>query len=273
MSSSSSSSPSSEGPSIANLVISGVMLLGALLVNGPTILQCIKNSSTAGISFSAQRFEFYTAIFSLAYSYQTLTIDKYIEGICGFLQTCTIIALIWTYEKLTLFLILPNLVGFITVAAVCFQFPFILDTLKITKNVEGLVDATVGCPAESKFPCSIEILTTISCIFLISARSTQIFANIKAGGMGNQSITTPIMLLAGSAMRIFTLATDKVIVWGALFPYLISTVLSLISLAQFAVYSSKSAPTTATAGTAKVETTILSKDSGAASKRNVNAAK
>jgi hypothetical protein len=74
-------------------------------------------------------------------------------------------------------------------------------------------------------------------------------------------------------MRIFTLATDKVIVWGALSPYLISTVLSLISLAQFAVYSGKSASTTATSGTAKDATTILSKDSGAASKRNVKVAK
>lgn len=208
---------------MANLIIGGVMSFGALAVNGPTILNCIKNKSTEGISFAAQKQEFYTAIVSLAYSYHTLPLNQYVEGIIAIAQTCILIILIWLFNKSKAGSILIDLAGFLLSAAICFRFPLVL--------------SYVGCSG-SPF-CSIDVLTTISTVFLISARATQIIQNIKQGSMGNISISQPIILLVGAGMRIYTLMSAETIVWGALIPYLVSAFLTLISFIQFFIYNGR----------------------------------
>ena len=205
------------------------MSLGALAVNGPTIVACLKRKNTDGISFAAQKQEFYTAIFSLAYNYRTLPLNQYLEGIIAMIQTCILVVLIWIFNKSKVGSIFSDLVGFLITAAVCFQFSSVL--------------TIIGCSSDSKL-CSIEILTTISTIILISARATQILENTNQGSMGNISISQPVVLLVGAGMRIYTLISAENIVWGALIPFLISAFLTLVSLVQFFIYSGRKSKST-----------------------------
>jgi hypothetical protein len=198
-----------------------------------TILNCLKTKSTEGISFPAQSQELYMAILSLAYNYNIkLSIDQYAEGIVAAAQTVILILLIWKFGKWGFAKVMPHVLLFLATAFACFNFPEVL-------KLAGLEKASVF-----NLPINTEILTVISSLFLISARATQILANIKQGGMGNLSISQPIVLLAGAAMRIYTLThpgEGNSIMWGALAPFIASAVLTLISLMQF-LYYGKSDP-------------------------------